>query len=88
MEEINLKLKNALPDFDESDGYALARKNLMIEERRMQLRAVQDRVKKSSSLHERANNLEDLYRMKRAYTEKTRRELLNEKISLLEKLVQ
>lgn len=88
MEELNEKLKNALPDFDESDGYSLARKNLMIEERRMQLREVQALVEQSRTRpHEYVQRLEQLYRLKRGYTEKTRTELLREKIELLEKLV-
>lgn len=88
MDDINLKLKNALPDFDESDGYALARKNLMIEERRMHLREAEARVKQyRNKPHEYVQQLERLYQLKRGYTEKTRRELLNEKIELLEKLV-
>jgi hypothetical protein len=91
MEELrilDLKLKNALPDFDESDGYSLARKNLMIEERRMMLKEAHDLVESSRNRkYEYVQRLENLYRMKQQYTEKTRNELLNEKISLLEKLV-
>jgi hypothetical protein len=91
MEELrilDMKLKNALPDFDDSDGYSLARKNLMIEERRMMLKEAHDLVEASRNRkHEYIQRLENLYRMKQQYTEKTRNELLNEKISLLEKLV-
>jgi len=91
MEELrilDLKLKNALPDFDESDGYSLARKNLMIEERRMQLREAHAWVEKTRKIpHEYVYRLENLYHLKLRYTEKTRNELLNEKISFLEKLI-
>ena len=91
MEELRLldmKLKNALPDFDESDGLSIARKNLMIEERRARIKEAEKRVEQTQNRpYEHVQCLESLYRMKLDYTEKTRNELMTEKIELLKKLV-
>ena len=91
MEELRLldmKLKKALPDFDESDGLSIARKNLMIEERRARIKDAEKLVEQSKNRgYEHMQRLEQLYRLKLEYTEKTRNELMTEKIELLKKLV-
>ena len=91
MEELrilDMKLKNALPDFDESDGLSIARKNLMIEERRARIKDAEKLVEQSKNRPwDHVQCLERLYRLKLEYTEKKRNELITEKIELLKKLV-
>ena len=92
MEELNildLKLYHALPDIDESDLRAVARRNLMLEERRYALKEAEQLANEAKDRpREYIQRLENLYRLKLEYTEKTRSQILAEKIQLLEKLVQ